>query len=322
MILLERSKQLIGPDYTAYLMILISNVFWVFGFMFGSESPKLDFVTISRWRGIGTVAMNALICMAYGHSCNFSAADFWTLIVRNVLSVFHGLSMATAFRFLPAPVVHTIANSGPIIVYLIDYFKNGVAITRKKVFGIFATTLTLVITINSSLIMYWLGLREDLDSKYHYIESSSWTKAAIGLLLNCTLVGWAYGIVVTKDLKQSTVPQINLHLGLMNCFVTGLICFLEFPGTEDLAIKELLPLTAWETLQAFVLVGLFLSVSSLLYIASVRTCSNTGAVTLLNYSCVVYAYCLSIFRYGEQPNIVGVLGSCGVLLGLFLVLWK
>lgn len=62
--------------------------------------------------------------------------------------------------------------------------------------------------------------------------------------------------------------------------------------------------------------------SSLLYIAGIRTASNTGAATLLNFSCVILAYGLSIFRYGEQPNIIGVVGSFGVLLGLFLVLWN
>ncbi len=62
--------------------------------------------------------------------------------------------------------------------------------------------------------------------------------------------------------------------------------------------------------------------SSLLYIGAVRICSKTGAATLVGYSCVVMAYVVSIVRYGEQPNVIGVLGSCGVLLGLFLVLWK
>jgi hypothetical protein len=158
MIVLEYSKRTIGVDYTAYLMTLISNAFWVMGFLFGSENTKLNFVTITRWRGIGTVAMNATICMAYGYSFNFAGVDFFKLIVRNVLSAVHGISLAIAFRFLPAPLVHTISNSGPIIVYVMDYFRNGTTISKRQFIGIVATTITLFIMINSSLILYLLGI--------------------------------------------------------------------------------------------------------------------------------------------------------------------
>lgn len=157
---MEKSRQLIGGDYTAYLMVLFSSAFWVMAFVFGSENRKLDFVTISRWRGIGTVSMNAAICAWYGYSFNFASVDFWKLMVRNVLTCFHGMSLATALRFLPAPLVHTIANSGPIIVYVIDYFKNGVVVTFRVFLGIAATTLTLIVMINSSLILYWMGIEE------------------------------------------------------------------------------------------------------------------------------------------------------------------
>lgn len=226
MMLLEKSKSLIGANATAYLMIVVSNFFWVTAFAFGSEHRKLDFISISRWRGIGTVAMNAAICSYYGYSFNFPAADFWVLAKRNILTCFHALWFAITFRYMPAPLVHTIANAGPIIVYVIDYFKNGKVVTSKKIVGIAATTATLIITINSSLILYWLGIQEQLDSRYHYIESSAWAKAAIGLVLSVTLTGWAYGIVITKDIKYCSIPQINLHLGLMSCMVTDLICFI------------------------------------------------------------------------------------------------
>jgi drug/metabolite transporter (DMT)-like permease len=49
---------------------------------------------------------------------------------------------------------------------------------------------------------------------------------------------------------------------------------------------------------------------------------NTGNVTIIGFSSVIVGYGISFFRYGEAPNIFGILGSIGILVGLILILYK
>lgn len=121
----EGCQKLIGQDNTAYLLILLGSSFWVLGLMFGAEDPKLDFVTVTRWRGIATFLINAVLCYHYSEPSDFDSQDLPKLHLRNCLSVMQGMATALGLRHLSPPVVHTISNSGPIIVYVMDYFRNG-----------------------------------------------------------------------------------------------------------------------------------------------------------------------------------------------------
>lgn len=162
-------QRFLGVDYAAYLLIFIGNMFWILSLMYAAEDKKMDFAVMSRYRGIATTLINAVLCRIYGHSWAFSPKDISKLNLRNFLSAIQGMCMAFGLRYLTAPVMHTIANSGPIIVFVMDYFRNGKTITQRELKGIIVTTVGLLITVNASLIMHWLGYRENLDSHYSYI---------------------------------------------------------------------------------------------------------------------------------------------------------
>lgn len=79
-----------------------------------------------------------------------------------------------------------------------DYFRNGRTVTKRQFYGIVVTSLGLLITVNGSLILYMLGLKENIDSEYDYMEASILVKTALTALILIATVGWSFGIILTK----------------------------------------------------------------------------------------------------------------------------
>jgi drug/metabolite transporter (DMT)-like permease len=152
-------QSILGIDNTAYLLTFIGSTFWVFGLMFAAENKKLDFVATTQWRGIATIIINAILCRYYGDTWDFHASDRSKLHMRNMLSSIQGLSLSLGLKYLSEPIVHTISNSGPIIVYVMDYFRNGRKVGTRELWGIIISSIGIVVTVNASLILYWLGMQ-------------------------------------------------------------------------------------------------------------------------------------------------------------------
>ena len=57
--------------------------------------------------------------------------------------------------YLPLPIVHTICGSGPIFVFILDYYLNGVRINLKQLIGIILGLLGLILTVNGRLIILY-----------------------------------------------------------------------------------------------------------------------------------------------------------------------
>lgn len=162
-------KQLLGEDNTAYLLIFLGSSLWVFALMVGAENHKLDFVSTTQWRGIATASISALLCRYYSDSWDFDRRDLPKLHLRNFLSCMQGLALALGLKYLSPPIVHTISNSGPIIVYVMDYFRNGRNVTTRELWGIIISSIGILATVNASLILSWLGLSEHTESRFDYI---------------------------------------------------------------------------------------------------------------------------------------------------------
>jgi drug/metabolite transporter (DMT)-like permease len=124
-------QRAIGVDYASYLLIFIGNTLWVLSLMFSAEDKKMNLAVMSTWRGIATVTVSAILCRIYGSSWSFPSKDVFKPNTRNVLSCIQGLAMTFGLHYLTTPVVHTISNSGPIFVFVMDYFINGKTITRR-----------------------------------------------------------------------------------------------------------------------------------------------------------------------------------------------
>jgi len=136
-----------------------------------------------------------------------------------------------------------------------------------------------------------------------------------------SIAGWSYGIVITKELTRTSTLQINLSLGLISCLLSGLFSFVEIPSVLA-ATTVNNPMTWLEQLDALFYVGVLMCMSSIFYIGGIKTTTKTGQATIIAFTGTVFGYLISIFRYGETPSFVGIIGSIMIFAGLVLVLLK
>jgi len=67
---------------------------------------------------------------------------------------------------------------------------------------------------------------------------------------------------------------------------------------------------------------MIMCLSSIFYIGGIKTTTKTGHASIIGFSGTVLGYLISIFRYGETPSFVGIMGSIMIFVGLVLVLLK
>ena len=157
MIIIERMKNSLGADNCSYIIMIIYAIFWFFGLMNGAENKKMNFVYVGFYRGLSLIIINYPICRIYQIRQDFpNKSDFRILIIRNLIISLQNLGIAYSMKYLQPQVVHTIANTGPIIVFVMDYFMFKTPITKKQFCGIFFAIIGVFLTVNSNLIMSYL----------------------------------------------------------------------------------------------------------------------------------------------------------------------
>jgi drug/metabolite transporter (DMT)-like permease len=255
----------------------------------GAENPSLNAATVNLWRGLSTALFNMIIIIAKNKSLEFRCrSDFQLLNWRGFFCVLHGFMLALALTYLPPPVVHTINASGPVMVFIVDYFRNGIAVGLRQLVGIFIACIGLVITINAAMIMQWMGYDYEAHSKFDYVASSAQAKTVVSaLLLICQLL-WAYAMVLTKEIKTQDAYQIGFHLGLMQIF-TGAFAGIWL-GYPTISVVD-------ETMM-FLKVSIPLGIASVLMTLSLTMTKKTGSLTIVTFGNVLTGYLISVFRYG------------------------
>ncbi len=118
MIIIERMKNSLGADNCSYIIMIIYAIFWFLGLMNGAENKKMNFVYVGFYRGLSLIIINYPICRIYQIRQDFpNKSDFRILIIRNLIISLQNLGIAYSMKYLQPQVVHTIANTGPIIVF-------------------------------------------------------------------------------------------------------------------------------------------------------------------------------------------------------------
>ena len=87
------------------------------------------------------------MCVDYKYDTNFK-----NIFKRNMIMVIHGLAITAAQFYLPLPIVHTVNFSAPIFVFVIDYFENGVRISKLQFYFLLCSVFGVLCTINSTLV--------------------------------------------------------------------------------------------------------------------------------------------------------------------------
>jgi len=105
-------------------------------------------------RGIAVVLLNFIILrvrninMDFGHSGNL-----YNLNVRNIIVTVQGLVYTLSNFYLPLPIVSTINSTGPIFVFILDYYINGTTIVKSQFYGILIGMLGVFFTVNGGIML-------------------------------------------------------------------------------------------------------------------------------------------------------------------------
>lgn len=312
MLAVKKLSHFIGEDYAAYLIAALGSNGWVVAIMLASNDSRINVFNIGIARGVVMVVISYLLLRSYGMQMDFKK-DFLRLNARNGIMVFHGLAMTGSVYFLELPLVYTVFNSGPIFVFIIDYFMFKTPVSLRQLLGIVICCIGITLSINSHLIYMWLGIQEDLHTNFHYVDASITTKLLVACFLLFMTMLWGYAIVVSKGYREANVVHTNLHLGIILVVFNGLgLIAFPSPGEVTFAVQA----------ELLVKVGILVGVSSWMCNGSLFLSKKSGNISLMNFSTVLASYSISIMKYGETPNLLGVFASICIGVGIALVLIK
>jgi drug/metabolite transporter (DMT)-like permease len=143
----------IGTENFALAMMAIANLVWPLTYLFVSQHHFSPFQT-NLARGTAICITHILICLYLGIDLNFKSwKDLKYLFLRNTLITIHQLFYAALHFVLSFPLLNSILITGPLFVFIIDYYLNGVTINQRQIWGIAISFVGILININGELIM-------------------------------------------------------------------------------------------------------------------------------------------------------------------------
>lgn len=152
----------IGTENLAISLMVIANLMWPLSHLYVTEHHFSPFQT-SLARGLSICLTHILLCRFFGIDLDFrSSHDIKYLFIRNSLIIFHQLVYAGLHFILPFPLVNSITITGPLFVFVIDYYINNITITKSQAFGILIGFTGVLININGEYIISWI------DPSFHF----------------------------------------------------------------------------------------------------------------------------------------------------------
>jgi drug/metabolite transporter (DMT)-like permease len=236
-----------------------------------------------------------------------SAFDLRQLFQRNTLMVLHQFYYFIMQFVVSLPTINTILLSGPLFVFILDYFMNGVTITQRQLASIATGICGVAITINADLILPLIDPTYTPRSDFeNYIVDDPIMRIGLSSIAILFNICWAYSIVGQKKISHVPGIKISYHLGLEFIVVAGLL--LCFKPAE--AIKEEV------FLGATIYSGAIMGFCQILFMSALNLSKNTGVLSMLILLYTVTAYLVSFFRYNEPINVLALMGlalmGCGL----------
>ena len=100
------------------------------------------------------ILINFAIARVYGMDLSYrDPYNFRILLVRNVLVGVQNTMFTLAQFYLSQPIVQTMNTSSILFIFILDYFLNGVTLTKKQFYGVIFGILGVLLTVNGDLII-------------------------------------------------------------------------------------------------------------------------------------------------------------------------
>ena len=142
-----------SSSYTPYILSLISSLLYPFTWLYCNEQ-KISIAENSILRGLACCAIHYTTCSLTSSPTDLPCTNSLKLtIFRSMIIAFYFSIISLAQYILPLPAVHTINSSGPIFVFVVDYFVNGVKINSKQAVGVGVGLVGVILAGNGRVIM-------------------------------------------------------------------------------------------------------------------------------------------------------------------------
>lgn len=149
--------------------------------------------------------------------------NFRILFVRNFYSTVQAIVYTVAQFYLSQPVVQTMHTTGSLFVFILDYKINHVTITKKQFYGVIFGVCGVLLTVNGELIIRAFDSTYEAKSDFkNYLSNDPIVKLFVCIMFIVGNIMWAYAQIITKRLQGVNSIQINVHLGIMYLFTTGI----------------------------------------------------------------------------------------------------
>lgn len=143
----------IGTENLALAMMACANLVFPLSFLYVSQHHFSPFQT-NLARGTAICFSHILIFYYLAIDINFKSwRDIKLLLIRNTLMGLHQYFYSWLHYVLSFSLLNSIFVTGPLFVFIIDYFLNGVTINRDQTWGIVVSFVGIFININGNLIM-------------------------------------------------------------------------------------------------------------------------------------------------------------------------
>ena len=148
------------------LLVLLGNLSWVVAFIYPNEN-KIEFFESSMVRGYVLLIASYFLCLRKKVDTTIKdKTSFGRLMLRNIIMSMNGWVAGFAQFYLPISIVHTLSAGGPIFIFIIDYYINGVKVNKKQVIGIALGVVGLILTINGSFIMVYFNPDYKIETEF------------------------------------------------------------------------------------------------------------------------------------------------------------
>lgn len=143
-----------------------STLLWPLSFFYVSQHHFSPFQT-NLARGVSICITHIIICKCLGISLDFkSKRDIKYLLIRSTLIGIHQIVYTGMHFVLSYPLINSITITGPLFVFIIDYYINGITITKMQVIGIAIGFIGVLININGDFLMTIIDPSYEIHSTF------------------------------------------------------------------------------------------------------------------------------------------------------------
>ena len=199
----------------AIIIVSLANLLLPLGYLYVSQHGFSPFQTIFA-RGVCIFFTHIAIGQYLNIPLSFKTArDFKYLMIRNSLFFIQQLIYTAMHYVLSFPLISSISITGPLFLFITDYYINGVTINKVQAVGIVVSFIGIIININGDNLMTLIDPTFQISSNYeHYVVTNIGVKILCAFILIFAYFLWSYGIIIQKKISHIPSLQISFFLGL------------------------------------------------------------------------------------------------------------